>query len=663
MTSPVRIQDDLFQAVNGEWLAHHEIPADRARDGAFHQLRDLSEERVRTIVERCAEQGASAGAVAANEDTGDNRAEAEKIGRLYRAFMDTDTIEAAGLAPLAEQLAAIRDAESPGALGRVLGSLTPTGGSDALPWGVMSDLNDPTRYALYFGQGGLGLPDESYYREDAHAETRDAYVRHVAALARLADLDADPEGFAQRVFRVETALAGGHRDRVTARDIHKSNNPRTRAEVGELLSPFPFEEWADAAGLGERELANLIVMMPEYCETLARIWRESDLVDLKAWAVFHLVHANAPYLTQAIVEENFEMYGRTLTGAESLRERWKRGVGVVESALGEAVGQLYVAEYFPPEHKDAIDALVANLIEAYRRSITDLDWMTAETKKRALDKLDAFTPKVGYPDRWRDYSPLEIPEGDLIGGVWAARAFEFAREIGKLGGPIDRDEWLMTPQTVNAYYMPTQNEIVFPAAILQPPFFDPDGDDAAAYGGIGAVIGHEIGHGFDDQGSQFDGSGLVDNWWTDTDRERFEERTRALIEQYDDYVPSQLGEESTHHVNGALTIGENIGDLGGLSIALKAYAIALAKRGETFETAPTLDGHTALQRVFLAWARIWREKARDEEIIRLLTIDPHSPAEFRCNGVPKNIDAFYEAFDVQRGDGMWLEPEQRVSIW
>ncbi|OKL54497.1 peptidase M13 [Bowdeniella nasicola] len=650
MTSQVRIQDDLFAALNGDWLEQHTIPADRARDGAFHHLRDQSEIHVREIVEQCAA-----------DDGGD--ADAMKIGRLYRAFMDTDAIEAAGLAPLADVLDVVNSAQTKDELAAALGRLTPGGGPGLFGIGVMSDLNNPDRYALYFGQSGLALPDESYYREDAHAETRAAYVKHLEKMVTLGELAADPAEAAQRIMAVETAIAAGHRDRVASRDIQRMNNPVTREELAESLGAFDFEGWRQAAGITDAQLEVMIVQVPEFMEHAGKLWADTDLADLKLWATWHLLHGAAPYLTSAIVDENFHMYGATLTGAEELRERWKRGVGVVEGALGESVGKLYVEAHFPPSHKEAMDELVANLIEAYRRSITTLEWMTDETKAKALAKLEAFTPKVGYPVRWRDYSSLEIPEGDVIAAVRASNRFEFARELNKLGGPIDRDEWLMTPQTVNAYYMPTMNEIVFPAAILQPPFFDADADDATNYGGIGAVIGHEIGHGFDDQGSQFDGRGQVVNWWTDTDREEFEKRTSSLIEQYNAFVPSQLPEGTPHHVNGALTIGENIGDLGGLSIGLKAYEIALEKQGKALADAPVIDGLTGLQRIFYSWAHIWREKARDAEVIRLLTIDPHSPAEFRCNGVPRNMAAFYEAFDVTEGDGMWLEPEKRVEIW
>jgi len=373
------------------------------------------------------------------------------------------------------------------------------------------------------------------------------------------------------------------------------------------------------------------------------------------WLSWNIIHSAAPFLPAAFVSENFDFYGRTLTGTPEQRERWKRGVSLVEGSMGEAVGRVYVERHFPERAKAEMDVLVANLIEAYRESITNLDWMSEETRGRALQKLDKFTPKVGYPVKWRDYSALVVSPTDLVGNMRRVAEFEFARELGKIGKPIDRDEWFMTPQTVNAYYNPGFNEIVFPAAILQPPFFHPDWDDAANYGSIGAVIGHEIGHGFDDQGSRFDGDGLLTDWWTDEDREAFEKRTKSLIDQYNALSPKQV---PGHFVNGELTIGENIGDLGGLAIAWKAYLISLEG-----QEPPVIDGLTGAQRFFLSWAQSWQQKGRDEEVIRLLAIDPHSPNEFRCNQIIRNIDAFYDAFDVQPSDDHWLDADKRVSIW
>jgi putative endopeptidase len=388
---------------------------------------------------------------------------------------------------------------------------------------------------------------------------------------------------------------------------------------------------------------------------MAQTLTDVPINDWKAWLAWKVVHTAAPYLSKALVDENFAFYGTTLTGAPENRERWKRGVSVVERAMGEALGRLYVAEHFPPRAKERMLELVGNLVEAYRVDILALDWMSDDTKQRALEKLRKFTPKIGYPDKWRDYSTLTIDRDDLLGNVRRAHVFELDRNLVKIGQEVDRTEWFMTPQTVNAYYNPGMNEIVFPAAILQPPFFDMDADDAANYGGIGAVIGHEIGHGFDDQGSKYDGDGNLKDWWTAEDRTEFEKRTKALIAQYDAYEPRDL---PGHKVNGALTVGENIGDLGGLTIAYKAYLIALDGAD-----APVLDGLTGPQRLFYGWAQVWRAKSRPEEALRRLATDPHSPPEFRCNGVLRNLVEYYGAFGVTEGDGLWLEPDQRIRIW
>ncbi|MFC7405179.1 M13 family metallopeptidase [Georgenia alba] len=650
MDHGVRIQDDLYRHVNGTWLERHVIPADRSRDGSFHRLRDLSEERVRRIVEEAAATGERA------------EANARKIGDLYGSFMATERIEALGSAPLRTDLDMLTAALDKDALVRAMGALQPTGVTGGVGYGVDADLNDPDRYVVFLWQSGLGLPDESYYREDTHEQTRTAYVGHVAAMLALSGLVTEDEamGAAERVMKVETTLAGGHWDRVRSREADQINNPMTWEEATASAPGFDWELWRTALGVPEGAFDRLIVAMPSYLTHFAAAWSSLETDSLRLWLTWHVVHARAPYLPAAFVEENFDFYGRTLTGAQELRERWKRGVEVVERAMGEAVGELYVAQHFPPEHKAAMQRLVDNLVAAYRESITGLDWMSEVTKERALAKLEAFTPKIGYPDVWRDYSALEIAPDDLLGNVRAASLFEERRDLAKLGRPMDRTEWYMPPQTVNAYYNPTWNEIVFPAAILQPPFFDPDADDAWNYGGIGAVIGHEIGHGFDDQGSKYDGTGRLADWWTAEDREEFERRTKALIDQYDAYSPAQL--DDSHRVNGALTVGENIGDLGGLSIAVKAYDIALRDAGG-LAAAPVIDGLTGLQRVFHSWGRIWRQKARDADAIRLLTIDPHAPAEFRCNGVVRNMDAFHEAFDVAKGDALYLPPEERVTIW
>jgi putative endopeptidase len=413
--------------------------------------------------------------------------------------------------------------------------------------------------------------------------------------------------------------------------------------------------WLNALGVPDRSFAEVVVRQPSFMAGLEKVLRAGNLDAWRDWLAWQVIRSNAPYLSSDFVETNFDFYGKTLTGTPELRARWKRGVSLVEGALGEAVGHIYVERHFPAAAKTAMDVLVSNLIEAYRQSITDLDWMGAETRKRALEKLDKFTPKIGYPVKWRDYDSLHIDATDLIGNVRATNEFEFQRELGKIGKPLDRDEWFMTPQTINAYYNPGFNEIVFPAAILQFPFFDETRDAAANYGAIGAVIGHEIGHGFDDQGSKYDGDGKLTDWWTPADRAAFEERTKSLIAQYDALAPRQVPD---HHVNGALTIGENIGDLGGLSIAWKAYLLSLGGAEP-----PVIDGMSGAERFFLSWAQAWQLKARDEEVVRLISIDPHSPNEFRCNQIVRNIEDFYETFGVTETDALWLDPKDRVTIW
>jgi putative endopeptidase len=651
-----RPQDDLYRHVNGRWLATHEIPADRAMDGAFRALHDQAEVHVREIITDLGKAVASGG-----EDVG---ADAAKVGALYASFMDTDTIEALGTTPLQSDLSLISLATTQAELTGALGALQRTGGAGAVGFWVDNDAKDPERYVAYLYQSGLGLPDEAYYREDQYAPVREKYAPHVARMLTLAGVTAEtwgaaPEEAAERILALETKLAAKHWDVVRDRDADLTYNPRTLAALTEEAPGFDWRAWVLALGAPQGSLDDVVVREPDFARGFAELWASEPLEDWKLWMVYHLVSARAPYLTDELVEANFDFYGRTLSGAQEVRERWKRGVSVVEGALGEAVGAQYVARHFPPAHKARMEELVAYLVAAYRESISTLDWMTAETKTKALAKLEAFTPKIGYPVKWRDYSTLVVEPDDLVGNVRRAHAFEQDRELGKIGKPLDRDEWFMTPQTVNAYYNPGMNEIVFPAAILQPPFFDPEAEDAVNYGGIGAVIGHEIGHGFDDQGSKYDGAGRLEDWWTTTDREEFEKRTKALIAQYDAFRPDQLGEDGPH-VNGALTIGENIGDLGGLSIALKAYRIAL---GRPLAEAPVVDGLTGIERVFLGWAQVWQSKGRDEEVVRRIATDPHSPNEFRCNGVVRNVDEFYEAYGVGPDDALYLAPEARVRIW
>ena len=638
----IRPQDDLYLYVNGQWLAEETIPEDRAMTGAFTSLRDGAEAAVRTIIERA---GAAAG------DAGAQGVEA-KIGSLYASFMDEAAVESAGAAPLAPRLEAIEAATSIADVVSLMGTLDRTGGDGLFGMYVNNDAGNPERALLHLFQSGLGLPDESYYREEKFSDIRSAYLAHIQAMLELAGI-ADAGAKAQRIMALETEIAAAHWDKVTLRDPQKTYNLMDRADAVALLPAL--ELWLDALGVTAAQSAELVVATPDFFRGQAPLLVSARLADWKAWLSLRTISAAAPYLSEAFVNANFAFYGTALTGTPTIRERWKRGVALVEGALGEAVGQLYVAEHFPDSHKARMEELVANLIEAYRQSISALTWMGPDTIAKALDKLDAFTPKIGYPSKWRDYSSLEIVQGELIGNIERSNAFELARQLAKVGAPIDREEWLMTPQTVNAYYNPTMNEVVFPAAILQPPFFDAGADDAANYGGIGAVIGHEIGHGFDDQGSQFDGSGALRNWWGDADRAAFKELTSRLVDQYNALSPSAAPQEK---VNGELTLGENIGDLGGLAIAYRAYLLHLDGA-----PSPELDGVPGARRFFLSWAGCWRTKIRPEEAVRRVAVDPHSPSEWRCNAVVRNLDAFHEAFGTASTDGLWLEPSERVSIW
>ncbi|MGZ4515449.1 MAG: M13 family metallopeptidase [Mycobacterium sp.] len=641
-----RPQDDLFGHVNGRWLAEYDIPADRATDGAFRHLFDRAEEQVRDLIIEASETGAAPGT------------DQQRIGDLYASFLDEAAIARRGLQPLLDELATIDDAADADALAATVGALQRTGVGGGVTMYVDTDAKDSARYLVHVTQSGIGLPDESYFRDEQHAEVLAAYPGHIARMFGLV-YGGNPDAHAEtaaRIVALEGKLAAAHWDVVKRRDADLSYNLRTFADLQTEGKGFDWTGWANALGGTPRNFAELIVRQPDYLTAFAALWAGGDLGDWKDWARWRVIRARASWLTDELVAADFDFYGRLLTGAEQIRERWKRAVSLVESLIGDAVGKLYVQRYFPPGAKARIDALVENLKAAYRLSIDELDWMTPQTRQRALAKLDKFVAKVGYPAKWRDYSKLVIDRNDLYGNFLRGYAVNHDRELAKLGGPVDKDEWFMTPQTVNAYYNPGMNEIVFPAAILQPPFFDAEADDAANYGGIGAVIGHEIGHGFDDQGAKYDGDGNLVDWWTDADRAEFGARTKALIEQYGAYTPRGL--DAGHHVNGAFTVGENIGDLGGLSIALLAYQLSL-----NGQPAPVIDGLTGVQRVFYGWAQVWRTKSRQAEAIRRLATDPHSPPEFRCNGVLRNMDAFYEAFDVAEDDALFLAPQRRVRIW
>ena len=556
LDADVRPQDDLFRHVNGRWIERTEIPADKARYGSFLVLHEEAEQAVREIIEEAQE---------AEPGT-----EARKVGDLYASFMNEQRADLLGATPIAAQLVDVSLIRSVESFLETLGRLERQGVSGFLQLYVDNDPGDPERYLVFVEQGGIGLPDESYFREDRFEGVRTAYNAHLERMFGLAQLE-DPADRAVRVFDLETDLAKVHWNNVDTRDSEKTYNLFQWADAAAAAS-VDLQVWRDAMGVPEGAFDELVLREPSFVEGLGALLTEERLPAWKDWLAWQVIRSNAAYLSNDFVEANFDFYGRTLTGTPQMRERWKRGVSLVEGAMGEAVGRIYVERHFPPAAKEAMDDLVANLVEAYRQSITALDWMGKKTRTRALDKLAKFTPKIGFPVKWRDYSKLEIDADDLVANVRATAEFEFNRELGKIGKPIDRDEWFMTPQTINAYYNPGFNEIVFPAAILQYPFFTPERDAAANYGAIGAVIGHEIGHGFDDQGSKYDGDGRLTDWWTEADRTAFEDRTKALIAQYDALAPAQVPE---HHVNGALTIGENIGDLGGLAIAWKAYVLSL----------------------------------------------------------------------------------------
>ncbi|GAA1181366.1 Neutral endopeptidase [Corynebacterium glaucum] len=633
---------DLFELVNGTWVREHEIPADRGIDGSFYELRDKSEADVHALLEESDSRG----------------------GALYRSFMDTDAINAGGTAPLEGDLEkiAVKNVEE---FVRNLGVLERDGIGGPLTYWVEKDSQGELAVP-YLVQSGLGLPDEAYYREPQHAETLQKYEAHVARMLEFLDpkylLGLTPQLAAQRIVALESHLAESHWDVVRARDAVATYNP---TELDQL--PGIIQEMLRASGIQD---GRLIDMMPSYTQDLAGMLRPETLADWQLWGAWNILRSRAGLLSEEIGEANFEFFGTHLSGATQQRDRWKRGVGLAESLVGEEIGRVYVEKHFPASSKSEMLELVSYLVRAYRERIAKLEWMSEATKDRAQAKLSQFTSKIGYPDRWRSFDGLEFDESGeaLVDNVRAGSAFEHDYQLSKIGKPTDREEWVSTPQTVNAFYNPVVNDITFPAAILQPPFFDPEADAAENFGAIGAVIGHEIGHGFDDQGSRYDGLGNLNSWWTDADRERFEELTSKLVGQFQGLVPSVLADrEGISGVNGEFTLGENIGDLGGLGIAVVAYKLYLEDKGlGDGEAKPfgDLDGEfTGFQRLFLAWARVWRSKSRPEMAAQLLAIDPHSPNEFRCNVIAGNVEEFYEAFDVEKGSPVWIAPEDRVTIW
>ncbi len=641
MDLEIRPQDDLFGHVNGRWLEEEEIPSDRSSWGPFVQLAEVAEGQVRDIIEALAVDG-SDGLDAARRD------EARKIGDLYATFMDTATIEALGVTPVQPLLDAVSGLRDVRDLAAFLGEFERIGGHGIFGSYVDTDSKDSDRYLFNLYQGGLGLPDESYYRDDKFAEIRSAYLAYLTTLLGLGG-HTDPSAGAETVLAIDTRIAAGHWERAETRDVQKTYNLTTFDELNRLCPSFDWHAYVINLGGSEAMLAETCVRQPSFFSHLDGVLGEVAIEEWRVWLLSHVLRSAAPYLSDDFVRTNFEFYGKTLSGTPELRARWKRGVSLVEGAMGEAVGREYVARHFPPTSKALMDDLVKNLLEAYRQSISELDWMTEETKQRAYDKLATFRPKIGYPDEFRDYSGLTVVRGDLVANVHAAAAFETDRQLAKLGSPVDRDEWFMLPQTVNAYYNPGTNEICFPAGILQRPFFAPDARPEENYGGIGAVIGHEVGHGFDDQGAQYDGAGNLNDWWTASDKTAFEAKSKALAEQYDAFTPRDLPGEN---VNGSLTVGENIGDLGGLTIGHRAFVIS--KGG-----APSLEER---RRLFMNWAYVWRTKRREELSRQYLTTDPHSPPEFRAN-IVRNLDEFHEVFSTAPGDGLWLDPADRVRIW
>jgi putative endopeptidase len=630
--------DSFFDYANGAWAGRTAIPADRTRFGMFDALTDRTQEQVRAIVTEAAGSGA-----APDTETG-------KIGALYNAFMDEERIERLDLAPIAADLAEIRDAATKAAIAALMGRSRRGLGGSLFNISVSEDEKDPDRYTLNVSQGGLSLPDRDYYLRDAFLDKKAAYRNYVA---RLLDMGGWPEARerAEDVVAFETRVAEASWNRAESRDRDRTYNPLTPAELDGLAPDFPWTAWLDAAGVPAAR--TIVVRQKSAFPGLARIFADTPVATLQAWLAFRVIDRAAPYLSARFATARFEFHDRTLAGQAEERPRWRRAVQLINSSIGEAVGREYVARHFPPESKARMEELVGEVKRALRARIGNVAWMTPATKARALEKLDLISVKIGYPDKWRDYTALTVDRAELVGNVRRAAAFRWADDVARLDKPVDRQEWFATPQTVNAYYEATRNEIVFPAAILQPPFFGPNADMAINYGGIGGVIGHEMTHGFDDQGRKSDGHGVLADWWQPQDAERFRAEAAKLGAQYDGYAVAP-----GVNVKGGLTMGENIADLGGILLALDAYRASLHGA-----PAPVLDGTTGDQRVFLGWAQVWRSKSRPDALKRQTTSDPHAPAQFRVDGPLRNVDAWYDAFGVKPGDRLYLRPEERVRIW
>ncbi|WP_197684998.1 M13 family metallopeptidase [Bradyrhizobium canariense] len=636
----VKPQEDFWRYANGKWLAATPIPADRSGWDTFSEVREATQMQLRNAIEGIDP-----------EDQG--HLERRKLADLYHSFMDEAGVEKAGLSGLRDTLQRIHGLREKADLPALFAELSRLW--VRIPWDldIGPDAHDATLYVAHLEQGRLGLPDRDYYlKDDPHFQTiRAAYRDHIVKLLSLAGEPA-AEKSADSIIALETALAHLQWTRVENRDPIKTYNKTVIAELPALIAPQDLPSYLGAAGVG-RDISTVVVAQPSYFTGLTDIFREAPLETWRAYLAYNLLSSYAGYLSAPFADEDFAFEQHTLRGVPEMQPRWKRAVAAVDRLIGFDLGKLYVERYFPPANKARAEAMIANLMAAYREDIATLDWMGPDTRREALAKLEAIAPRIAYPTAWRDYSRLEIRKDDLIGNVMRARRFDYEFWLAKLGGKVDRAEWRTTPQTVNAFYSASRNEIVFPAGILQPPFFDAEADDAANYGGIGSVIGHEISHAFDDQGSRFDGEGNLRNWWTADDRARFETRTRSLVAQYDAFSPLP-----GYHVNGALTLGENAADNAGLAIAVRAYR--LARQGCP---APVIDGFTGDQRLFVSFAQIWHEEVRDAARIERLKVDPHSPGQFRADGTLRNQSAFADAFKVMPGEGMYLPPEQRISLW
>ena len=634
----VRPQDDLYRHLNGKWLDSFQIPADKGPYGSFTYLYDATQEQLRVIVDGL-------------DGSGD--AEARKIADLYASFMDESRLEALGLKPLQAEFEAIDAISDKKEIPALIAHLNRIGAGAPYAFSINQDARNSLQYAVIVRQSGLGMPDRDYYlKDDAKLkDTRAKYLVHIGKMLGMAG-DADAQSHAAAILDLETALAQVQWTRVENRDPIKTYNKTAIAELPQLMPGYAWPEYLRASDIAGR-VDSVIINQPSYFSGLDKLMRETPLPDWKAYFKWHVLSAAAPYMSKAFVDERFAFSGTVLSGIPENRDRWKRGVTLIDDALGEALGKRYVAKYFPPQNKARMEALIANMLEAYRRDIDTLDWMSPETRKGAQAKLTKLVTKIGYPNTWRDYGALQISRDDLWGNVVRANEFEYRRNLNKLGKPVDRSEWGMTPQTINAYYNPLMNEIVFPAAILQPPFFNVQADDAVNYGGIVAVIGHEMSHGFDDRGSQYDADGNLRDWFTPEDHQKFKAKTRVLVAQYSTYEPVP-----GFPVNGELTLGENIGDNSGLAIAYKAYRLSLAGK-----TPPVIDGFTGEQRLYLGWVQVWRGKEREAEAIQRIKSDPHSPAAVRGTAPVVNQEGFYAAFGVKQGDKMYLPPEKRVNIW